>query len=163
MERALDIRRKIALANKCTFDLDITADYGEYFHEFGMKCEIDNTGSIIFTVTEPESISGITGKLSASGGELTFDDSVLLFPMMADGVLSPVSGPWLLSKALRGGYIKGAGNSGAGLVVQIDDTFEGSAFQINIITDSVDCPVSAEVIWQGRRVLAMLVENFQIM
>ena len=34
------------------------------------------------------------------------------------------------------------------------------ALQLNIQTDENDIPVSAEIFWQGMRILSMSVENF---
>lgn len=162
MDRALNIRKAILESNKCTFSLQITADYVDEYYVFLLECETDNSGDIKFCVTEPKSISGITGKLSAMGGKLIFDEKVLLFPMMVEDQLSPVSAPWLLIKALRSGYIKGATEWNNGLQLQIDDSFDGENLQFLITTDANNLPNGTEVFWQGRRILAMKVENFRI-
>ena len=163
MDRALDMRKQIVECNNCTFDLCITADYVDYTYEFRLQCEMDKEGCVAFSVIEPDSISGIRGTISARGGELTFDEKVLMFPMMADGALSPVSAPWLMMNALRSGYIKGVEELPNGMLLQIDDSFEGENLQINITVDVNGLPAGAEVFWQERRVIIMIVENFHIM
>ena len=104
LERAMTLRAKL-LASECSFDAKITADYGDKLYAFAMTCQGDSRGNLTFTVTEPESIAGITGIISQDGGRLTFDDTALYFDLLTDDQLSPVSAPWIFLKALRGGYI----------------------------------------------------------
>jgi hypothetical protein len=163
MNQALRVRTRINESKGCTFDLRITADYVDYFYEFKLQCGMDINGSIMFSVLEPDSISGIKGKLSAGKGELVFDEKVLVFPMMADSVVSPVSAPYLMINALRSGYIKGVEVLPEGMLLQIDDSFEGENMQINVTVDANNLPVAADVFWQGSRMIAMIVENFRIM
>ena len=83
LERAMTLRAKL-LASECSFDAKITADYGDKLYVFAMTCQGDSRGNLTFTVTEPESIAGITGNISSGEGKLTFDDTVLQFPLLAD-------------------------------------------------------------------------------
>ena len=99
----MKLRSRILQASACVFRMDITADYEDQLHTFSMDCRMDSQGSVTFTVLKPDTIAGITGMLSGDGGGLTFEDTVLHFPMLADGRLSPVSAPWILMKTLRGG------------------------------------------------------------
>ena len=104
----MDFRAKL-LAQAVSFDAEITADYGDKTYTFAMHCESDTKGDMTFTVTAPESIAGISGTISASGGKLTFSDTALAFDLMADDQLSPVSAPWILMKTLRSGYLTSCG------------------------------------------------------
>ena len=61
MERGLTLRTALLGSSLCSFDVDIIADYGDKLHVFSMNCQADSTGTVRFTVTAPESISGITG------------------------------------------------------------------------------------------------------
>ena len=96
------LRSRILQAQQCTFDVSITADYGDKLHQFSVFCQGDSQGNLTFTVNEPESIAGITGKISDTGGKLTFDDTALQFDTMADDTISPVSAPWIFLKTLFG-------------------------------------------------------------
>ena len=82
METALQLRNQLLQCERCTFQADITADYGEQLHRFVADCHADSDGNIYFTVMEPETIAGITGEIHASGGRLTFDDTALGFPLL---------------------------------------------------------------------------------
>lgn len=160
LDRALAIRKKLETAQGCTFRVEISADYGSEVFTFAMDCTADSAGAVQFSVTAPDSIAGITGTLDAEGGRLTFDGQALAFPLLADGQLGPVSAPWLLLQTLRGGYLTSCADLGDGLLLSIDDSYEEGALKLSIALDGADIPVSAEVSWQGRRILTLRVENF---
>lgn len=162
LNRALKLRESMLQAEKCTFSATITADYGEKVYDFKLDCSVDSQGNVNFVVTEPQTISGISGCLTEDKGELTFDDQVLLFETLADGQISPVSAPWLLIHTLRSGYIRGCENSSDGIHVQIDDSYKEDALLVDVWTDKFDMPIRGEIYWQGKRVVTIDVENFTI-
>ena len=143
-----------------SFDASITADYGDKVHTFAMQCYGDTLGNMKFTVTAPESIAGITGTVAKGSGKLTFDDQVLAFDILADGLISPVSGPWVLLQTLRSGYLTSCSNEGELLRVAIDDSYEENALHLEVWLSSEDIPQRCEIYWQGRRLLSMDVKNF---
>lgn len=161
--QALELRNSLLGTNGCSFDATVTADYGDKLYTFTMTCEINTEGKMQFTVVQPESISGITGTVSGTGGELTFDDSVLAFETIADGQITPVSAPWLFINALRSGYIKGCGKTSEGLYIQIDDSYREDALQVDIWTDGSGCPMQAEILWKGKRIMSIEVDNFKLL
>lgn len=152
--------RSQAQQSPFTFDAKITADYGDELQTFTLQCAVATDGTVSFTVTQPSSISGITGNLRATGGELTFDDKALAFPMLADGEISPVSAPWIFVSTLRGGYIRSCGADGERLRLTIDDSYQDDALQLDIWLDGQQLPVYTEILWQGRRFLSMEISNF---
>lgn len=160
MSKAMALREQL-LQSQCSFTAKITADYGDTVCQFTAMCVADREGTVTFTVKEPESICGITGKISGSGGLLTFEETVLGFPLLADGEVSPVSAPWLLIKALRSGYLTACGEESEGLRLTINDSYEEDALQLDIWTEAL-IPAYAEITWQGRRVLSLEVEAFEI-
>ena len=160
MDRAMSLRERLLKSNGCVFDAVITADYGERVYTFSMHCQTDSKGELTFTVTDPQTISGITGLIGQQGGNLTFDDQVLAFEMLADGQVAPVSAPWLMIHTLRSGYLASCGEDGGGLRVRIDDSYEEDALHLDIWLDSDDLPIRGEILWQGRRVVSVEVRNF---
>ncbi|MDO5546792.1 MAG: hypothetical protein Q4F81_13420 [Eubacteriales bacterium] len=162
VERALSLRSKLLQANSCTFDAEITADYGETLHVFRMNCTADPQGGVTFQVTAPESIAGITGQVSKQGGALTFDDTALYFDLLADEQLSPVSAPWVLIKALRGGFITSAGMEDDELRFSVNDSYEDDALNLDVWLDSGDIPQRADICYAGKRILSLKLENVQI-
>ena len=162
MEQAISLRDAIINGNGCTFAVTITADYQDKYYTFVMNCQSDSSGNVTFEVTEPESISGITGSISANNGKLTFDDHALVFSTLAEGQITPISAPWLFINTLRSGYIKGCAQEDSGLLLEIDDSYAENAIQL-IIQIIADIPVFAEIIWQNRRIVTMKVEDFCIL
>jgi len=161
MRRAMGIREKLLKSKGCSFDAIITADYVDKLYTFTVNCSVNAGGSLSFTVAEPQSIAGITGKLDGDGGRLTFDDKALAFDTMADGMITPVSAPWVFINTLRGGYLSACGADGENLKMILDDSYKEEALQLDIWIDSHDRPVRTEILWKGRRVLSMDVKNFE--
>lgn len=161
MEKALSFRESLTASNGCTFCVDITADYVDVSYTFTLDCRVDSDGKLTFEVVSPDSIQGISGSISATEGKLTFDDKVLLFSMLADGEITPVSAPWFFINALTKGYIKGCSVSDDGMLLYINDSYSENAMEVNVlIQDNV--PTNVEIVWDNRRVIGMAVENFQI-
>ncbi len=163
LQRALNLRDTLCKSDGFTFTANITADYGDSTATFSVECTADNNGNVTFTVINPEAIRGISGKLSSEGGMLTFDDTVLAFPLLAEGEVSPVSAPMLLVKTLLGGYISSCGSDNGMLRITMDDSYENDALRLEVWLNEQDLPTYTEIIWQGRRILSMSVDNFIIM
>ena len=162
MERAMALRTRLLQASSCSFDAEITADYGETLHVFRMNCTADTQGSVSFRVTAPESIAGITGTLSKEGGALTFDDTALYFDLLADEQLSPISAPWVLIRALRGGYLTSAGVENELLRVSVNDSYDSDALNLDVWLNSEDMPQRADICYAGKRILSLKLENVRI-
>ena len=159
LDRAMGLRAEM-IAKCGSFDAEVTADYGSKTIRFRMDCSFDNNGNLEFRVKEPASLAGITGRLTASGGKLTFDQTAMAFETMADDQLSPVSAPWVLIKTLRSGYLTACNEEAGGLRVAIEDSYEEDALHLDVWLDEQDLPKSAEIYWQGRRLLTVNVSNF---
>lgn len=160
LDRAMVLRSKLLAAAECKFDAVITADYADITYTFTMECVVDHQGDLRFCVKEPETIAGISGTVSDTGGKLTFDDKILSFGLMADGLVTPVSAPWVLMKTLRSGYLTSCGREGGNLRLSIDDSYADEALHLDIWLGEDDLPVQGEILWQGRRLLSIRVENF---
>jgi len=162
LDRAMKLRASLLGCLGCSFDVTITADYGDALHEFAMSCQTGGRGDVEFTVTRPETIAGITGKISSGEGKLTFDGAALQFPLLADDQVTPISGPWILMKTLLGGYLTAANEEDDLLHLTISDSYEEDALQMEIWLNAEDQPISAEILYDGRRIITMTVENFQL-
>lgn len=152
--------RQHLLKSGCSFDAEITADYGDVRHQFLLRCQVDQEGNLTFAVCAPESIAGISGILSSSEGKLTFDDKALAFELLAEGQLSPVSGPWIMLKALRGGYLSSCGREDGLYHLSVDDSYEADSLGLEVWFTEDGCIRYAEIYWQGRMLLSMEIENF---
>jgi hypothetical protein len=160
LDKALVMRQRLQGAS-CSFDCTVTADYGEKIHVFSMRCTADSSGDLTFEVLSPDTISGITGIISRNKGKLTFDDKALAFELMADGQFSPVSAPWILIHTLQGGYLTSCTETDYGMLLCIDDSYESDPLRLDVRMDKDGNPMSAEILWQGRRILSMEIKNFQ--
>lgn len=159
LERGLALRTELLKASEFTFDVEITADYGDKLHTFTMNCQADGAGNVTFAVTAPETICGITGKITEEGGVLTFDEVALHFELLADGQFSPVTAPWILVKTLRSGYLRSVGQEEDGLRLTIDDSYADNALTLDIWLDEQDLPRRAEILYDSRRILTLWVKN----
>ena len=163
IDKALSLRQNLLSGNGCRFVSEITADYGEVIYQFTMACQADKQGNLGFTVTEPESISGIAGTVTETGGHLTFDGTALAFATIADGQVTPVTAPWLFLKTLRSGYIVSCADGEETTYLQIDDSYADNALHLDIWLDQQGIPVRAEILWEGRRILSLVVRDFTIL
>lgn len=161
LDRAMNLRAKL-LTSAVSFDAEITADYGDEVHTFSVYCEGDSKGNLGFRITAPETIADITGRIDAGEGKLTYRDTVLAFPLLAEDQLSPVSAPWIFYTTLRGGYLTAAGMEEDLLRLTIDDSYEEDALTVDIWLDETDTPIRAEILYDGRRILTLTIENFTI-
>ena len=163
MDRVMRLRAELLGSEGCSFTAHLTADYGDQIHEFTLYCEGRNNGDLGFRVEAPETIEGITGRFQGKEGALTFDDEVLAFPLIVDGQVTPVSGPWIFLKTLLGGYLTACGQEEEYLHLTIDDSYADDALQLEIWLNEADVPVQGEIIYDGRRILTMKFENFLIL
>ncbi len=163
INRVMALRAKLLGSEGCSFAAEITADYGDSIYTFDVHCQGDSQGNLTFQVMEPESISGVTGRITAGVGALTFDDVAVEFPLLADDQVTPVSGPWIFLKTLLGGYLTSCGDEGENLRVTIRDSYEEEAFQMDIWINEEDMPIHAEILYDGRRILTMEIDDFEIM
>ena len=159
----LSFRQRLLGGNGCTFTAEITADYGDEMYQFTVQCQGDKQGNLTFTVTKPDSISGITGSITDLGGSFTFDGTALAFPPIADGYITPVTAPWIFLKTLRSGYIASCAKTDKMLYLQIDDSYSEKALHLDIWFDESGVPVRAEILWEGRRILSLIVRDFMIL
>lgn len=162
LDRAMELRAALLGCDECSFDAVITADYGDELYTFGMHCTGDNQGDLGFIVTAPNTLTGITGTFWGEKGLLTFDDFALEFPRLTDDQITPVSGPWLLLKTLLGGYLTSCGADGENLLVTINDSYEDDALTLDIWLSAENRPLRAEILYEGRRIVTMDIENFSI-
>ena len=163
LDHAIRLRTELLSGNGCSFQCEITADYGEKLYTFGMDCQADEEGNLAFSVTAPTTITGICGTVSDTKGGLTFDDRVLAFETIADGYLTPVSAPWVFLKTLKSGYIKSCIATEYGFCMEIDDTYQESSLQLRIYTDSKSVPTGGEIFWNNRRIITIQVDHFTIL
>ena len=163
LEKGLAFREMLLASSGCSFTAEVTADYGDKVQIFTMQCTANQQGSLEFTVIAPESISGVAGHVDSDGGKLDFADMVLAFPLLAEETLSPVSAPWIMVSALREGYLTSACMEGDILRLTLNDDYDADALQLDIWLDKENRPVQADIMQEGKRILTVVVTDFQIL
>ena len=163
VEPGLLLRQKIKQGNGCSFDAIITADYGKVIYTFKLICQSDALGNLSFTVAEPDSIAGVQGVIKDESGSLTFDDHVLAFEMLADNQITPICAPWLFLKSVLSGYIRSCENKSDLIHLVIDDSFKEAELQVDLYLKKDNIPVQADIMWNGKRIICLRVENFTIL
>jgi hypothetical protein len=159
MEAALDLRTRCLGAQTVRFQARICADYIDTLECFTLECTFDQGGGMAFSVQEPEDIGGIRGTVSENAGSVEFDGTVLAFPLLAEGRLSPVAAPWVLIKAIREGAILAAGYEGDMLRLTIDDSYADNALTVDVWLEDGTVE-GAEIFWEGRRCVTMTLDDF---
>ena len=159
MEAALDLRSRCLASPAVRFRAEIRADYITGFEEFTLDCETSPDGAVSFRVASPEEIADICGTVRRDEGTVEFDGAVLAYPLMAQGRLSPLSGPWVVMKAIRSGCIIAAGQEGELKRITIDDSYADNALTVDVWLEEGQV-IQAEVAWEGLRCLVMTFDDF---
>ena len=73
-----------------------------------------------------------------------------------------MSSPWIFYTTLRSGYLTSAGMEENLLRLTIDDSYEEDALTVDIWLDEQDTPIRSEILYDGRRILTLKIENFTI-
>ena len=159
VEEAMAFRARLLASQGCTFTGNITADYGDRSCSFTVDCQTDKDGNLQFTVGAPETIAGISGRVEAQGGKLTFDDVALDFGILADGQVSPVTCPYFMVRAWREAYLSSAGQTEDGLRVTFSTSYDAAPMTAELWLKG-GVPVFGEMSYAGRRILSMEIQNF---
>ena len=164
MDRALSFRSKLLEAGGAAFTAEITADYGDKTYTFTAACQANAGGDLDFAVTAPETIAGISGTVSAQGGQLKFDGTALDFGLLADGQLTPASSAYAVAQSWRRGYITACGREGGGVRMSVDGSFLGEAVTVDTwLEEEKTVPFYAEICYNNRRVLSLQLRDFQFL
>lgn len=162
-DRAMLLRTDLLNAHGCSFTAKVTADFSDRTYTFAMRCQADRNGNVTFEVLEPDYISGIQGEISYDEGKLVFEDIALAFGLQTDGLISPVSAPWVLIRALRGGYVRYCGQEEQLLRLTVDDSYEEDALMLDIWIGADNKPVQADIYENNRRILTLVVSDYQLL
>lgn len=159
LREVMEFRDQLLSAQGCGFQAEVTADYGDSVNQFAMDCQGDASGNLTFEVTQPQSIAGIKGRISDSGGSIDFEDQALFFPLLTDDLLTPASAPWIFLKTLRSGYVTSVCAEEGLLHLTVDDSYADDALTLDIWLEA-DKPVRSDILHDGKRILSLTVENF---
>lgn len=163
MNKVILLRSQIDKAETINFQCKVTADYGDSLYVFGLNCEYGSNQTLKWEVSEPETIAGLCGSIVNDKGQFVFDQEKLMFELLADGQITPIGAPWVLLKAIHSGYVRSCGVDDDCVQVQIDDSFSGLQFSVDVWLDKEGTPKRGEIIWQGRRIVSIEIIDFKIL
>lgn len=160
LQAPMDFRAALLQAGACTFQAQITADYGENVYEFKVDCACSADGTASITVLEPQSIAGITAKISENGDELFYDGMAVAFDLLASGNAAPVCTPSLVVDAWANAFIRAAGQEGEWLRVTYERGYDEEQLIVECWFDEKNIPICAEICYNDKTVLKMEVSDF---
>lgn len=118
-ELALMIRGEYLASDRCAARLSVTADYGRRVYRYELTAAV-NGEDITMTLTAPETVAGLTARLTEAENLLEFDGlSVETGPLDESG-LTPVSALPALLEAARAGYITTCALEEDGALLRVD-------------------------------------------
>lgn len=161
LQSAIDFRAELLNAASCSFSAQVTADYGDLVYEFSMDCaSAGNTTEI--TVTQPDTISGITAQIANDTGTVTFDGMSLDFGTLAEGNIVPLAVPAVVTDSWKSAYIASAGVEDDAYRVRYERGYE----DVQLLVDTwfsmeKNIPIYAEVCYNDSCILQMKLSDFQ--
>lgn len=157
MQETLDFRTTVLQSGGCNFDAAVTAEAGECSYDFCMTCAYDGEDAH-FTVTEPENISGICGRVRNEQADIDFEDIALEFPVESE-LVSPVKTGKLLGDAWARDYISAAGADGELCRMTAKHGYDEDELTVDTWLREKK-PVYAEISYNGKTLLSCKIDNF---
>lgn len=161
LEEAIDFRAQLVQAGGCSFQSQVTADFGDNVEEFTLDCQGDTEGTLHMTVLEPEVLSGITAEVSDGGGKITYDGLSVDFGLVAQGNVSPAAAGGLVLDAWLNGYISAAGQEDEFYRVTYKKDFEEKQVVVETYFKN-GLPNYAEVCYNNQGVLKLHFTEFHL-
>lgn len=157
---AIEFRAAAARAG-CRFHTAVQADLGETAVQFAMDCDAGPDGAVALTVTEPETLSGITARAAAESGQLTFEGLALDFGLLANGNVVPAAAPAIVVDCWLRQYISSAGQEEERYRVTYERDFDEKKLFVDTWFENA-VPICAEVCYNGQRILKLQITDFTL-
>lgn len=166
-ELALAIREEYMAAEGCEAQVTIAADYGQRVYCFEGDARAKGQESSI-TLTAPETVAGITARVTGDGGALEYDGLILETGELGTQGLAPMSVFHVLLGQATGGFMTGCAMEKLGderaLRVTCALPEEDEEMQTVLWFDPDSHGLLAgEIWWDGMRVLGCVCKNFRLM
>lgn len=118
-ELALAIRGEYLAMTSCTAQLSVTADYGQRVYQYEMTVSVSG-GETVLTLSAPETVAGLTARLSEEDSVLEYDGVAVETGAMDEDGLTPVAAFPALLSAAQSGYMTGCGLEEDGGLLRVD-------------------------------------------
>ena len=159
LAHGVSFRGSLVAAGGCSFRAHITADYGPEIQNFTLDCQSDGNGIVHFSVVDPETIAGITGTMEGEEGTITYDGLQLAFPLLVYDRISPVAAPAFVVHCWLKEFILSAGIHGEQYRVTYEKKIQDKVLLIDTYFEK-DIPISAELCYNGYRILNIQITDF---
>ena len=156
---AIEFRAALVQAGGCTFQAEVTADFGDSVVSFSLDCDADADGTTRLTVTAPETLSGITATVSDAGGKITYDGMSMDFGLLASGNVIPAAAPAITVTCWSSEYITAAGEDETGYRVTYEKDFDEKMLKVDTWFEN-GIPICAEVCYNNQRILNLTISDF---
>lgn len=161
LEPAIGFRAAVLQAGGCAFHAKIEADFGDRVEVFAVDCDYSTDGTAQLTLTEPETLAGITATITERGGKITYDGMSADFGLLANGNVIPAAAPALTALSWCGEYISAAGWEEELYRVTYEKDFDQKRLQIETFFKN-DLPILAEVCYNNQRILKLDISDFSL-
>ena len=118
-ELALTIRGEYLAMEACAAQAAVTADYGQRVYEYKMAVAVNGEETVL-TLSEPETVAGLTARLTGAENLLEFDDVCVETGPMDESGLTPISALPAMLEAARSGYITACALEEDGSLLRVD-------------------------------------------
>ncbi len=163
---ALTIQKEFSDMTACTGRFALTADYGERAFECVLDAAYDQVTGGVLTIAEPELVKGVTARFSAGETALAYDGFSLETGPLTDEGISPMEALPTLWRQVSQGYIASVAEKDGVLTVtyRADGQSPGTGLEAAVAFDAESRkPLSGELFWDGVRVAAVDVLEFEMM
>lgn len=165
-DKALAIQKEFSSMTACTGRFSLTADYGERAFECTLDAVYDQVTGGALTIVEPELVKGVTARFSAGETTLSYDSFSLETGPLTDEGVAPMEVLPTLWRQIAQGYIAAVGERDSVLTVtyRADGQSPGTGLEAAVVFDmETHKPLSGELFWDGARVAAVEVLEFERM
>jgi hypothetical protein len=160
LSEALRFRGKLLSSDGCSFRAKILADYGEGVQIFTVDCITDREGQLDLTLREPETLADITAQIRGDSGKITFDGLSLGFPLLAEGLISPVAAPGILVNCWLQEFILSAGTEAERYRASYEKKISNKTLLLDTYFEN-GIPISADLCYNDSRIVSMEISDFR--
>lgn len=160
LQQAVDFRTAVMASESCRFLADVTVDFSDHIYQFVLSCSYVPGGEAAISVVEPESIAGISARISADGVDVEYDGVMISFGQLANGHVAPMSLPWLLGNAWTNGYISSAGTDGDKTIVTCMLGYGEEQLMVQTWLGEGNVPERCEIFYDGQCCITAVLRDF---
>ena len=157
-QQALTFRQDVT-QYPCSFQAEITADFGDTVNLFSLSCTHTPDGGTQMRLTAPQTLAGITAQVTDAEGKLVFDGAEAVFGTLEGLGLSPMAAPELLAQAWQSGYISYTGMENGCLHVTYLCGYGEDEYRADVWFEN-DMPLRAELSCNGFAAVQIEVTDF---